>query len=290
MPWLQAHIVTGRELARDAEATLERLGALSVTIRDAGDEPILEPAPGDTRLWTETRVTGLFPDGTDPETLYLRLAGALGNASAIELEWLADQDWERAWLDRFEPMRFGERLWIRPSGFTVDAPDAVIIDLDPGLAFGTGSHPTTALCLRWLDAHPPRQREVIDFGCGSGVLAIAAARLGARHVVAIDHDRQALVASGDNARRNQCLERLDIHHTDEAPGKPADLVLANILASTLIELREPLTQLVRRGGDLLLSGILADQTEAVAAAYGADFSFSPPEQLDDWVLLHGVRE
>ncbi len=286
MPWLQAHLLGDPDSAPLLELRLEQLGALSVTIRDAGDEPILEPAPGDTRLWKRTRVTGLFPGETDPEALRLALDRA---GARVELEWLADQNWERAWLDRFAPMRFGERLWIRPSGFRVDAPDAVIIDLDPGLAFGTGTHPTTALCLRWLDAHPPAARDVIDFGCGSGILAIAAARLGARRVHAIDHDPQALLASADNARRNGCRDTIAIHAATAPEPPVADLVMANILASTLLELRASLTRLVKRGGDLLLSGILAEQAEEVSMAYAADFDFPTSERQGDWVLLHATR-
>ena len=291
MPWLQAHVLGDAAEAPLIELLLESLGALSVTITDAGDEPILEPAPGDTRLWRETRVTGLFDANVDREQLYSAISQALGQdvGERLKLETLADQDWARAWLDRFEPMRFGDRLWIRPSGFQVDDPEAVIVDLDPGLAFGTGTHPTTSLCLRWLDQHDIRGLSVIDFGCGSGILGIAALKLGARSVVAIDHDPQALQASADNAERNQCRALLDIRHsTDELP-PPADLVVANILASTLIELRDSIGPLVKPGGNLLLSGILDTQADAVASAYARDFDFAPPAGESDWVMLHATR-
>ncbi len=291
MSWLQAHILGDSGEAALIELLLESLGALSVTITDAGDEPILEPPPGDTHLWRETRVTGLFDATIDREKLYSTISQALGRdvGERLALEALADQDWERAWLDRFEPMRFGDRLWVRPSGFQVDEPEATIVDLDPGLAFGTGTHPTTSLCLRWLDQHDIRDQRVIDFGCGSGILGIAALKLGARSVVAIDHDPQALQASADNAERNQCRALLDIRHGSDAPPPSADLVIANILASTLTELRERIGSLVEPGGNLLLSGILDTQVDAVTSAYAQDFVFMPPAGESDWVMLHAIR-
>ncbi len=291
MSWLQAHILGDKAEAPLIELLLESLGALSVTITDAGDEPILEPAPGDTHLWRETRTTGLFDAATDRERLYSAISQALGRdvGQRLKLETLADQDWERAWLDRFKPMRFGDRLWIRPSGFEVDDPEAVVVDLDPGLAFGTGAHPTTSLCLQWLDRHDVRGLSVIDFGCGSGILGIAALKLGARSVIAIDHDPQALQASADNAERNRCRAGLEIRRGSDEPPPAAELVVANILASTLIELRDRIGPLVKPGGNLLLSGILDTQADAVASAYAQDFIFAPPAGESDWVMLHATR-
>ena len=290
MPWIQTHLVVDKSRAPEIEALFESLGALSVTLGDAGDEPMLEPAPGETPLWQATRVSGLFPGETDTDGLRAAIAGALSRelGGALEIERLADRDWERAWLERFRPMRFGRRLWIRPGGQPIDDPHAVAVDLDPGLAFGTGTHPTTALCLEWLDGAELTGREVIDFGCGSGILAIAALRLGARHAVGLDHDPQALRASRDNARRNGVAERLTLHGADARPA-PASLVLANILANVLIELQPRLCALVAPGGELVLSGILAEQAEQVMAAYRGGLQFSEPRERDGWVLLHARR-
>jgi ribosomal protein L11 methyltransferase len=292
VPWIQTHLTVDKSQAPLVELLFENLGALSVTLGDAGDEPMLEPAPGETPLWSATRVTGLFPGDTDIDHLRAALNDALARepGRSLEIEILEDRDWERAWLDRFAPMRFGERLWIRPGGQPVDAgPEAAIVDLDPGLAFGTGTHPTTALCLEWLDAHPPAGHEVIDFGCGSGILGIAALKLGARHVLCVDHDPQAVLATRENAQRNAVADRLSACDDHTFEDRPAQLVLANILANVLIELAPRIGGLVTPGGDLVLSGILAEQAEAVADAYGDLFDFQPPQEHEGWVLLHGRR-
>ncbi len=287
MAWLQLSLVVPKERAPLIEALLESLGALSVTFGDAGDNPLLEPPPGSTELWDSTRVTGLFPGDCDADELRARIGQGLGPeiSAPVQLERLADQAWERAWMDAFQPMQFGHRLWIRPSGHRVDSPGAVVVDLDPGLAFGTGTHPTTALCLRWLDQAELAGRTVLDYGCGSGILAVAALKLGAARALGVDHDFQALEASAENARKNSVADRLGLCAPGALPGGPYDLVLANILAGTLIELAPRLTGLVRLGGDLVLSGVLAEQTEAVYEAYAASFDLLETLSAESWALL-----
>lgn len=291
MPWLQAHLKLSQHQVETVELALEALGALSVTLGDAADEPMLEPAPGETPLWQEVELAALFEAETDSDWLRAELQQALGadQVGSLRLEFLADQAWERAWLDGFKPMQFGRRLWICPSGHQVDQADAVVVDLDPGLAFGTGTHPTTALCLEWLDSQDLRGKQVIDFGCGSGILAIAALKLGAARVIGIDHDPQAVAATLANAERNGVTQNLEVGLNQQMQPEPADVVLANILANVLVQLAEPISALVRPGGDLVLSGILAGQAAQVVSAYQPQISFSPPAQKEDWVRLDGHR-
>ncbi len=285
MNWLQARVILAPEQAPAAEALFEALGALSVTLEDAADQPMFEPAPGTTPLWRRTRVTGLFDAQRDPAELRGALHQLLPGHEVV-LEPLADQPWERAWLAHFRPMRFGRRLVVCPSGHQVEDPDAVVIHLDPGLAFGTGTHPTTALCLEWLDGADLEGATVVDYGCGSGILAVAALRLGAARVIALDHDPQALAATAENARRNGVAERLEVRDKPPAPGT-ADLVLANILANVLIDLAPVIGALPRPGGALVLSGLLEDQAEDVARAYQPRFRFAPPVARDQWLRLEG---
>ncbi len=251
MSWIQTHLVVDKSRAPLIELLFENLGALSITLGDAGDEPMLEPGPGETPLWSATRVTGLFSGDTDTDQLRSRINQALDREIGrhLQLEVLEDRDWERAWLERFRPMRFGERLWICPTGHRVEQADAVIVDLDPGLAFGTGTHPTTALCLGWLDGADLDEKTVIDFGCGSGILAIAALKLGAAQAIGIDHDPQAILASRENARRNSVADRLTLQLDTELDAPPAPLVIANILANVLIDLQTVISSLVAPGGD-----------------------------------------
>ncbi len=289
MPWLEAHLTIDKSRAPLIELLFEDLGALAVTLGDAGDEPMLEPGPGETPLWQATRMTGLFGGDTDADALRSAINQALATdvSRSLALERLEDQDWERAWMERFQPMRFGRRLWIRPSGREVAQADAVIVDLDPGLAFGTGTHPTTALCLGWLDGHDLQGKTVIDFGCGSGVLAIAALKLGARQVIAVDHDPQAVLATRENAARNEVADRIEVVHSDEFSASEADIVVANILANILIDLAPHIRSLVKPGGHLVMSGILEPQSGAVMQAYAEQLDFQPAEIKEEWVLLHG---
>lgn len=286
MAYLQVELELSAAECEVVETALEAAGALAVTFSDPGDDPVLEPGVGETPLWERVRLTALFAADTSPEHVFSAL-GAY--AEGARLQSLEDRAWERAWLDTFHPMQFGERLWVCPT--TMDPPDpkAINLRLDPGLAFGTGTHPTTALCLRWLDGHVAPGQRVIDYGCGSGVLAIAALLLGARECIGIDNDPQALRASAENAARNGVSERLLLWSADEAPPPSADGVVANILASTLIELAPRLTDAVKPGGWLALSGILEWQVEDVARAYEAAFDLAPPEVEEGWILLTGRR-
>lgn len=291
MAWLQIHIGTDKENASRIEILLEDLGALSVTLADAGDEPILELGPGETRLWQRIRLSALFPVEWGEDRLRTDLSLALGPdiGKDLQIEYLADQPWERAWLEHFRPIRFGGKLWIRPGDSVVEDPAAVVVDLDPGLAFGTGTHPTTALCLEWLEQADITGKEIIDFGCGSGILAIAALKLGAARVHAIDHDPQAILASRENAERNRVLDRLQLYGPGEIMEGRVDLVLANILSGTLVKMAGILADLARPGAGILLSGILEEQAEGVLEAYCHSFDMSLRDSRDGWVLLHGVR-
>jgi ribosomal protein L11 methyltransferase len=292
MSWLQIHLTTEQARAPLAERLLEELGALSVTLTDAADQALLEPAPGETPLWRQTRVTGLFAGDLDTDLLRDRIHQALASdlSRQLHLEMLEERVWERVWLDNFQPMQFGQRLWVCPADQSPPkGKDQVVVRLDPGLAFGTGTHPTTALCLRWLDGADLADHEVIDFGCGSGILSIAALKLGARRVIAVDHDPQALEATRANAEKNGVSDRLRVELSDETPERQTDLLLANILAGTLIELEPMLAGRIRSGGSLVLSGILVDQTNWVNQGFRHDFVLKPARQQEDWVLIEGVR-
>ncbi len=291
-PWLQLTLEAIDHGPGQLEDALLLAGALAVTLTDAGGQPVLEPAPGETPLWAHTRVTGLFDAQTDIEVVKGRLRRFLRAPILPEcrLTALEERDWVRAWMDTFHPMRFGQRLWICPSCQTPPEPAAVNIRLDPGLAFGTGTHPTTALCLEWLDGADLIGNTVLDYGCGSGILAIAAARLGAKRVWAVDIDPQALLASDANAAENGVEDRIVLASPAELPAAlQVDILLANILAGVLVQLAPELGRRVRPGGGLVLSGILEQHTDAVRAAFVRDFSFGPPRRREDWVLLAGVR-
>jgi ribosomal protein L11 methyltransferase len=265
---------------------LEDAGALAVTSDDAGDRPVLEPAPGQTPLWPQVRVAALFEDAVDAAPL-LRLLAALG-ALDVACRRVADEDWARSGQD-VAPRHFGGRLWVCPSDAPLPAPDAIVVRLDAGLGFGTGAHPTTALCLRWLAAQPPAGRDVIDWGCGSGILAVAAALLGARRVLACDIDPQALVATTDNAARNGAADRVHVVPADAVPADArADLVIANILAPVLVALAPRLVAALRPRGALLLSGLLESQVDEVVAAFTPALRFAAPTVEHGWVCLQGT--
>jgi ribosomal protein L11 methyltransferase len=278
---------THREQLERAEEILWALGAHAVTLCDAGGEPLLEPGPGETPLWRQAEVEALLPDELDAEPVLRALAeqGIAAEPGEAELTDVPERDWERAWMDRFEPMRFGESIWICPWHLDPDPAWPVVVRLDPGLAFGTGTHATTALCLEWLDAHDLAGRRVIDFGCGSGVLAIAAALKGASRVLAVDHDPQALDATRENAERNGVAGRIETVLPDAGGAPTGDVVLANILAGPLIELAPALTQRVRPDGRLVLSGILSAQADAVEAAYLPRMTPTGRDEREGWVRL-----
>ncbi|HEY0943134.1 MAG TPA: 50S ribosomal protein L11 methyltransferase [Steroidobacter sp.] len=304
MPFLQLILPIGAADPAPYEDALLAAGASSITLEDEGDDPVLEPLPGTTPLWPRVRLKALFDGAVDRDEVLGMLNAELGSKLAQALagasfETLADRAWEREWLKDFKPMRFGRRLWICPGGQQPDeeqlrdSQPAVLIELDPGLAFGTGTHPTTALCLEWLDAAPLAGKRVIDYGCGSGILAIAAARLGAAEVLAVDIDPQALLATRDNAERNGVAQLIEAHlvedGADDSRENPADILLANILAGPLDSLAPAFAARVRSGGQLVLSGILRHQAEAVASRYAPWFDIGPVVVRDDWARLDGVR-
>jgi ribosomal protein L11 methyltransferase len=282
------------------EQALLEAGACSITLLDRGDEPVLEPKPGEIRLWSDTLVRALFQDAGAPDAgafarpairAVERLSASLGThiTETARVRSVADRDWERAWLADWKPMRFGRRLWVCPTAAAApDDPNAVVVRLDPGLAFGTGTHPTTALCLQILESLPLTGRRVVDYGCGSGILGIAALKMGAAHVVAVDLDPQALIATRENAIRNGVSSAIEVEGVPVRLA-PAGCVVANILAGPLIELAPTLTAACEAGGDLLLSGLLKTQAYAVKAAYASGFAMVQVVGRDDWCCIHARR-
>lgn len=296
MSWLQLFMDTNPDQLEAVEQALLDTGALSVTLLDAADQPLLEPAPGETPLWNSIRLAGLFDANSDMAFISTQLQNSLklDTLPGLSIQPLEDRDWTRAWMDDFKPMQFGKDLWICPDGFTPPMPDAVNLKLDPGLAFGTGTHPTTALCLEWLEANRPVQSNVIDFGCGSGVLAIAALLLGAKHVWAIDNDPQAIVACKDNSIKNKVEKNLTVLAPETLstilPKTKVDLVLANILAGPLTSLAPMMATLIHSGGKLVLSGILESQLKDIIRAYEECFYLQPATQREEWICLEGTRK
>mgnify|MGYP001145324616 CR=1 FL=1 len=294
MPFLQLTVSIGSADPEPFEEALLAAGASSITLEDAADDPVLEPAPGTTPLWPTVRVKALFDADSDRDRILLTLAQHLPPPlPPLAFEHIADRAWEREWLKDFRPMRFGQRLWVCPAGLRPEpaalSKDAVFIDLDPGLAFGTGTHPTTALCLEWLDAARLDGKTVIDYGCGSGVLAIAALKLGAQSAVGVDIDPQAIIATKDNATRNAVDDRLQTLTVEDLSGLPADAVLANILAEPLEQLASRLAALVAPGGAIVLSGILTDQAARLASVYAAWFDMDPIATRENWARLSGIK-
>lgn len=293
MSWLQLKVDTCRETTEAIEDALLAAGAVSVTMEDSADQPILEPAVGETPLWNQTRVTGLFNADTETDQATVIATASFGQSlPTYRWEILEDKDWEREWMQNFHPMRFGQRLWICPSWKKPPQADAVNLMLDPGLAFGTGTHPTTALCLEWLDNCDVKDKTVIDYGCGSGILGIAALLLGAKAVIAIDNDPQALIATLDNARRNNIeSNKINVYLPDDAPSNyQADIMLANILAGPLAELAPLLSQLTLDNGQLVLSGIINSQSAALLTVYEAWFEMEAPVLQNEWVRLSGKKK
>jgi len=291
MPWLKLRLRTDKERAQRFADALENLGALAVSLEDAGDEPRFDLGRGDTAAWNDTWVNGLFPIDSSPQTLFDRLAHdrVLGALPPHDVEFVPDQDWARAWMEQFKPLRFGQRLWVCPSWLAPPDPDAVTILLDPGLAFGSGTHATTALCLEWLERQPLADKTIIDCGCGSGILAIAALKLGASAAWGIDTDPQALAVSRENAVHNGIGAELILLPPEQMAAElQTDIVIANILAGPLIELADRLTESVSPGGWLVLSGLLARQAREVSEHYVKYFDFTV-ETRGDWALLSGIR-
>ncbi len=295
MSWLQLSLTVDQDQAPLLEAALENAGALAVTLGDAGDDPQLEPPPGAMPLWQAVQLRALFADDAagaeQVQTLAVSLAAL--NLTTPLIEQIAYRAWERVWLEDFRPTRFGRRLWVCPVGQPAEDPDAVVVNLDPGLAFGTGHHPTTALCLEWLDGAELRGLTLLDYGCGSGILAIAALKLGAAAVIAVDHDPQAIEASAANAAANEVAGGLTLCLPDELAGVaarlPADCVVANILAGPLVELSSRLLAALAPGGRLVLSGVLAEQVPSVCAAYARQVELNPVQLREGWALIAGTR-
>ncbi len=292
MAWQQLKINVKVEHAELVGDVLSEHHAQAVTFLDAKDTPMYEPKPGEIMLWPDTQVIGLYDVTVELRDTVTAIYQAVPPDAEIEhvIDQLEDKDWEREWMENFHPMKFGDRLWICPSWRDVPDPKAVNILLDPGLAFGTGTHPTTALCLKWLDKAQVKGKTVVDFGCGSGVLAIAALKLGAERVIGIDIDPQALLASKDNAQRNGVDTKLELYLPENQPTVHADVVIANVLAAPLKELSDLVSALCAVGGNIVMSGILVEQAQSVIDVYAEKFSFSPIVADGEWTRLTGVKK
>lgn len=292
MAWLQLRINSNDQQAESLSEILTELGAISVTFMDSHDTPIFEPQIGETRLWGDTDVMALFDANTNmiPIVEQLKSLGFI-NSNAYKIEQIEDKDWVREWMDQFHPIQFGQRLWICPSWREAPDPTGVNIMLDPGLAFGTGTHPTTSLCLQWLDSLDLNHKKLIDFGCGSGILAIAGLKLGAENAIGIDIDPQAIIATVNNARKNQVENRLQLFLAQHAPNDlQADVVVANILAGPLTELYPNIHSLLKPQGLLCLSGILTTQAEMVTKTYQQGFEIKAITELDEWCRIVAIKK
>ena len=291
MSWLKFRLHLDPDRAQQAADVFESLGAIAVMFEDAGDQPLFAKATEQTPLWTHTWITGLFPADLPPQNILNQVSEDLGISAAMphESEILPDQNWQLAALAHFKPLHFGGELWVCPSWCPPPRPEAVNIILDPGLAFGTGAHASTALCLEWLANEPVACAEVVDYGCGSGILAIAALKCGAHHAWGVDIDRDALQISRENATRNGVMEKFNAVEAGALPPElHADIVMANILAPPLMELAPLFTKLVKKGGHLLLAGLLMEQIEQVAVYYTRDFVLSTRAR-EGWALIIGTR-
>ena len=296
MPWIQITLSSTPENSEFLEDMLLLCGAGAVSMLDGADQPVFEPIKGTTPLWQDTQVMGLFEADTDGDALLDHLRSGWQEAfphthfPTYKLEILEDKDWERQWMDRFEPIQFGERLWVCPSWKEPEDKNAVNLMLDPGLAVGTGTHPTTAHCLRFLDKQVEGGELIIDYGCGSGILGIAALLLGSERMLGVDNDPQALLATRQNAERNGIsADQYDVVLPENTHKIEADIMVANILAGPLISLAENIATLTKSGGKLALSGLLSHQADEVRAAYEPWFNMDGMEQLDDWIILTGTK-
>ena len=290
MAWIQLTLATDQANNEQAEEVLLDAGALSVTFKDAEDKPVLEPAPGETPLWDKLIITGLFEANTDIDALKQHINNHLGTDINLRIEPLEEKDWVRAWMDNYKPMQFGNRLWVCPKHLQPPHPDAVNLMLDPGLAFGTGTHPTTALCLQWLNDASLNDKDVLDYGCGSGVLGIAALLLNAKHCDAVDIDPQALEASIENARANNVIDKIKVMMPEQLEQQQYDVVIANILAGPLTELAESLSNKTKIGGHIVLSGILESQANEIQNAYQNWFILDPVASDNEWIRITGTKK
>lgn len=292
MEWVQLISHVPRSLSQNLEALVIKLGAVSVSLQDAADQPILEPAIGEMPLWDDCILAALFSSAVETKDIDRQLSRLIPSGMPIVWEQLEHKDWSQEWKQYFQPMQCGERLWICPSWIAPPDFTAINLHLDPGLAFGTGSHPTTHLCLRWLDQQDLTNKTIIDYGCGSGILGIAALLLGAKSVVAVDHDPQALMASRDNAQRNNIVdERLYTYLPHELPANlSAEVMIANILAAPLIDLAPTLCNMTQSNGLLCLAGLLDSQIDSVTAPYSKDFNFLAPAIESTWAQLSAKKK
>lgn len=292
MAWHQITVTTHEHLAPQLADFFDDHGAVSVTYMDAEDEPVYEPAIGETKIWTRTQVIALYElDAAEPEVLKAEVYGKYPAQDLLDWQYqeVADQAWERAWMEYYHPMKFADKLWVCPTGQEQYEAGTVCLTLDPGLAFGTGTHPTTALCLEWLASHDLTGKTVIDYGCGSGILAVAAVLLGAKEAIAVDIDPQALTATHDNALKNNVQDKIVAYLPEHFTRVQADVVLANILAKPLIEMSAAISALVLPNGQLVLSGILHEQSQSVMDAYQNAIQFAAPVQQEDWIRLDGSK-
>lgn len=295
MPWLQLFVNTDDQQAPVIEDALLNAGALSVTFKEhipAGEieKPILEPGLNETPLWNHTRVVGLFDSVINNESVNWLLDQLFEEPLQYRWEQLEDKDWEREWMQNYQPIQCGDNLWICPSWITPPNNNAINVLMDPGLAFGTGTHPTTFLCMQWLAAQTLTNNDIIDYGCGSGILGVTGLLLGAQQAIGVDIDPQALIATHDNLARNHLpKERFTVHLPQDCPSTQADIVIANILAGPLVELAETLLSHLKPGGKLCLSGILQSQAETIMAAYTHAIHFDPVAEKDGWVRLSGNK-
>lgn len=289
MPWLQARIAVSATRAEGFADLLLAAGAVSISMEDAATQLLVEPAPGDTPLWERTAVIGLFPLDISIADLRAQIEAQLERDEDWTITLLADQDWGRVWLAQYKPLLFGAKLWVCPSWCPPPAADMATIVLDPGLAFGTGTHASTALCLEWLTQQDLQGKRVIDYGCGSGILALAALRLGAADAIGVDIDPTALAVSIENAQRNALATRYSAMLPQQLESaRRAPLVLANILAGPLVDLAAMLSDRVEPGGQLIMAGLLATQIDEVRDAYAHAFEFLSATR-DEWALLVGTK-
>ena len=289
--WLQIIVSTSADHTEAVSELLESLGAPAVTLQDGADEALFETVPHSQSQWQTTKIIGLFENDKSADALGQQFAQQCADPiPRFEIELLEDDVWERRCLEHVKPTQFGKRLWIYPS-WSEDTPpdDARVVSLDPGMAFGTGTHPTTSLCLEWIDSCNFNNKTVIDYGCGSGILAVAAIKCGASHVHAVDHDDQALIATADNAEKNDCRQHIKVYLPDQLDIGPADIVFANILAGPLINLAKTLAAACSTNGNLILSGLLSEQYDAMHTAYSPWFELKPPQEKEGWLLIDCKR-
>ena len=291
MPWQRLSVIVQEEIVEQISLLLSELDAVSVTFQDAGDQPQYEPKPGQIPIWRQTRITALFEVGISLKEIQSLVSNQIGENYLLNwtVDQLEDQIWERIWLDHFQPMCFGKNFWVCPTDYVPPDPGAKFITLDPGLAFGTGTHPTTALCLEWLALHSVKNKSIVDYGCGSGILAVASLMLEAKVAFAVDIDPQALIATQENALKNRVERSMRCCEPKDMTDCKADVVIANILAEPLIDLVLVIKKLVRSGGDLVLSGILKNQAKQIENAYIPFFKIIETDFLEDWARIYAVR-